>query len=157
MSASDPNWPWDFWQMVGTFAIAGVAWWQIGSLKRQQRGWNTLEACERYERDPVLNAVLMKLRDARDGGDLGAHPRNYRAETTVLLNYLDGIAIGVAQRFYNKRIVRDHLEQIMRDHVAEFLEPGFAARMELDTTGFARLRGLLREWDAPPPRTFFRF
>jgi hypothetical protein len=147
----DPSWPWDLIQAIGSIATAAVAWWQISSLKNQQKGWKTLEACERYESDPVLHDVLLKLRDARDSGQLYKTPRTFRAETATLMNYLDGIAIGQAQGFYNKAIVRDHLEGIMKDHVGEFLSPDLASRMELDTTGFARLRALIAEWDNARP------
>jgi len=67
----------DWWsaiQGVAIIATAIIAWWQIGSLKRQQKGWKTLEVCERYESDPVLDAALKALRKARNGDGLAAEP-----------------------------------------------------------------------------------
>jgi hypothetical protein len=111
---------WAAIQAVGTIAAVGVAAYQIHALRRDQRAWRTLEACERYERDPTLTRILECLRDARDKGSLTNNPRPYRLEASTLLNYCDGIAIGVAQKFYLEKIVRDHLEPIIRDHVEEF-------------------------------------
>ena len=147
MGLGDPNWPWDVVQGVGAVATALVAWWQIGSLKSQQQGWKTLEACERYESDPVIHKILICLRDARDNKELAQDPRKYRAEISLLMNYLDGLAIGQFQGFYNKNIIRDHMEEIIRDHVREFLDSEFAKRTDLDTGGFPNVVRLLKEWD----------
>jgi hypothetical protein len=136
LGSADPNWPWDILQAAGAIATAVVAWWQIGSLKEQQQGWKTLEACERYESDPVIHKILICLRDARDDKTLAENPRKFRAEISLLLNYLDGLAIGQFQGFYNKNIIRDHMESIIRDHVAEFLEPKFCQK---DGTGCQRV------------------
>jgi hypothetical protein len=126
---------------------AAIAWFQIGALRRDQRGWETLKACERYENDPVLHSVLKKLGAVRDSGELAANPRLFRIEATILLNYLDGIAIGEEQGFYNGTIVQDHLEPIVRDHAKEFLDPVMSAHMKLDAEGFPTLCRLIRRWD----------
>jgi hypothetical protein len=123
---------WPALQGVALCATAFIAWYQIGALRRDQKAWKTLEACERYESDEVLTEALKVLRDARDSGRLKENPRPFRMEASTLLNYLEGIATGQAQGFYNQDIVRDHLEPIIRDHIAEFLEPDMARRMEID-------------------------
>ena len=112
---------WSAVQAVGTIAATGVAAYQIHALRRDQKAWRTLEACERYERDPTLTQICECLRDARDKGELDKNPRPFRLEASTLLNYCDGIAIVVIQKFYVERIVKDHLEPIIRDHVEEFL------------------------------------
>lgn len=147
-----------FWSAIQAFALAAaaaIAWYQIGALRRDQKAWKSLEACEKYDFDLVLNGVLTKLRDARDAGDLAKNPRPLRMEVTVLLNYLDGIATGVAQHFYNEDVIRDHLEPIIRDHVDEFLEPGMALRIAIDPKDYSKVRLLLTRWDNEPPRHSF--
>ena len=40
---------WSAVQAVGTTAATGVAAYQIHALRRDQKAWRTLEACERYD------------------------------------------------------------------------------------------------------------
>jgi hypothetical protein len=102
---------WSAVQAVGTIAATGVAAYQIHALRRDQKAWRTLEACERYERDPTLTKICERLRDARDKGELDKNPRPFRLEASTLLNYCDGIAIGVIQSFTSKELSRIILSQ----------------------------------------------
>jgi hypothetical protein len=145
---------WSAVQAVGTIGALGVAAYQIRALRRDQKAWRTLEACERYERDPTLTKICECLRDARDKGELDKNPRPFRLEASTLLNYCDGIAIGVVQKFYVERIVKDHLEPIIRDHVREFLSDQMAPRIEIDPKSFARLVEMINRWDQPRAPSF---
>jgi hypothetical protein len=129
---------WSAVQAIGTISAIGVAAYQIHALRRDQKAWRTLEACERYERDPALTKICECLRDARDKGELDRDPRPFRLEASTLLNYCDGIAIGVVQKFYVEKIVQDHLEPIIRDHVEEFLSAKMGPKIEIDPKSFAR-------------------
>jgi hypothetical protein len=129
---------WSAVQAVGTIAATAVAAYQIHALRRDQKAWPTLEACERYERDPTLTKICECLRDARDKGKLDENPRPFRLEASTLLNYCDGIAIGVVQKFYVEKIVKDHLAPIIRDHVEEFLSVKMAPRIGIDPKSFSR-------------------
>ena len=143
-----------FWAAVaaiGTVATALVAWYQIGALKRQQQGWETLKACDRYDTDPVIDAALNKLRDHRNSGTLASNPMAVRLEITTVLNYLDGVATGIAQGLYDERIARDHLEPIMRDHVREFLSLEMTGKMEFELASYERLLQLLDSWKPKKP------
>ncbi len=149
----DQNWPWDMLQAVGALvqavgvvAAAIIAWWQISALRRQQRGWETLKACERYDTDVILDGALKTLRDKRDTGQLKQDPRPYRLEMTIVLNYIEHVVIGVNQGFYDEQIVKDHLETIMRDHVGEFLDPDMARRSEIDKDDYIATTEFLDRW-----------
>jgi len=72
----------------------------------------------------------------------------------TVMNYLEGIAIGVQQGFYNDAIVRDHLEDIMRDHVSEFLAPAVVQAAGWGSNEYGRLTTLLGKWQ--PNNTHFR-
>jgi hypothetical protein len=155
MIVDDPNTPWNFWSAFGAiasaaaaFMTAGVAWYQISALRTQQQGWETLKACERYDSDAVLNEALKKLRDARDSGELEKNPRPFRLEITTIMNYLEGVATGIEQGFYDARIVRDHLEPIMRFHAGEVLNPIMLRRLEVHADDFDRVKRLPDSWDA---------
>jgi hypothetical protein len=139
-----------FWaavQGVALAAAAGIAGFQIRAIRHDQKGWETLKACEKYDGDPVLHVVLKRLGRARDSGELNENPRKFRIDATILLNYLDGLAIGEAQRLYDGKIVQDHMEPIIREHVKEFLNTSVAPRMELDIDGFPDLDRLVKKWD----------
>lgn len=141
---------WDALQAAGTFFAAGIAWFQISSFKRQQKGWETLKACERYESDPILDACLRTIREVRkaDGG-LPAGAQSVSVDIITILNYLDGLAIGVRQGFYDAKIVRDHLEPVIRFHVDEFLDADVARLLRIKDSDFRLLRDLVKEWDLP--------
>jgi hypothetical protein len=47
------------------------------------------------------------------------------------------------------------MESIIRDHVAEFLEPNFAKKTELDVNGFPSVVRLIKEWPDSKPRYKF--
>lgn len=151
----DPNAPWDFWAAVGALAGSGaaalaalIAWYQISELRRQQKGWQSLKVCERYDSDPVLNEALKKLRDARDSGALATDPRPLRLEITIVMNYLEGVATGIAQGFYDERVVRDHLEPIIKFHADEVLEKTMIAKLEIDAEDFSRVKALCSRWES---------
>jgi hypothetical protein len=145
---------WSAVQAIGTISAIGVAAYQIHALRRDQKAWRTLEACERYERDPALTKICECLRDARDKGELDRDPRPFRLEASTLLNYCDGIAIGVVQKFYVEKIVQHHLEPIIRDHVEEFLSAKMAPKIEIDPKSFARLVEMIARWDKARATSF---
>lgn len=128
-------------------ATATIAWRQIHLLRRDQKNWETLKACEKYDTDPVLMAALQILRDARNSGELTSKPKTYSLEMITILNYFEGIVIGIEQRFYNEDIVYDHLKPIIEDHVSEFLsEPSRTAILDGQSDSYSRLTHKLDEW-----------
>lgn len=148
--------PWAAIQGIALLLAAAIAWHQIGSLRREQKNWETLKACERYESDQVITQCLIALRAARRDNKLTAEPIQYSLEMSTILNYLEGIAIGVEQGFYNRKIVRDHLETIMVKHVGEFLGPPLRAVMlEGNPDYYSSLEEILKSWKKRR-RTYFR-
>jgi hypothetical protein len=156
-----PEWPtiWAAVQGLAVCATAAVAWYQLNALREEQeqrrsdeKAWRTLEACERYEGDLIINQALKALRDARDGGWKEKSARSLRFEAILVLNYFEGIAIAADQGFYVEHIVRDHLEHMMRDHVDEFLESDMVRWMELNAGDFVKLKSLLERWADRPIR-----
>jgi hypothetical protein len=61
----DRTWA-DWWaaiQGLATIAVAIIAGYQIRQLRKDQGGWETLRACEKYDTDPVLDKALMCIRE----------------------------------------------------------------------------------------------
>jgi hypothetical protein len=116
----DRTWA-DWWGMVqglAPCATAGVAWYQLGALRdeqelrrRDEKAWRTLQACERFEGDVVIDNALRAIRDARFDGKLESDPRSVRLETILVFNYFEGKAIAAEQGFYVESIVREHLSR----------------------------------------------
>ena len=150
----DGSFPWDFLQAVGTGAAVAVAWYQLWKLRKDQRGWETLKMCERYDTDPLLDTALREIKKVRDANSLKTHAFNVRLDITTILNYLDGIAIGTLEGFYDERIVRDHLEEIAEGHVKEFLDPDVLANMQFTANYWPYIQRLLRQWQRKPKRTY---
>jgi hypothetical protein len=149
-----------FWAALtafGTFGLIGLGWYQITAVRNENKGWRTLEACERYESDPVLDVCLRNIFAANQTGDFTANPQNYRLDATTVLNFFDGIAIGIAQDLYLEELVRDHLEPIVKWYVEVYLEPVFASRMGIDPTiEYPRLIKLNQKWKLDQSITRFR-
>jgi hypothetical protein len=68
----------------------------------------------------------------RDGvpGKEGCEKIHFSA--IVILNYLDGIAIGVHQGLYVEELARDHLKDIVCTRVRNLLETAFAQEVKFD-------------------------
>jgi hypothetical protein len=68
-----------------------------------------------------------------------------------VLNYLEGIGIGINEGLYDKDIVRAYLGTIIVGTVEEYITSGIAARAERDGVRsdpdeFARITELAKEW-----------
>jgi hypothetical protein len=142
--------PWtDFWAAttaVATTLLFLVGWLQIRAARNQTKGWQTMAICERYESDPVLHECLLGIAAGRRSGDFLTDSKKYRIEVTTILNYLDGIAIGIEQNLYVEDIARDHLEAIANHYVKEYLTPQFAASVGFDLADYDRLRAMSARW-----------
>lgn len=79
----------------------------------------TLQACTRFDIDPILYHACRRLWDSADcGRNYKENPKISIHDVIVVANYLDGIAIGAEQGFYDPVIVRDHLGP----HISKFIE-----------------------------------
>ena len=132
---------------LATLALFIAALSQTISIRNEARRSRTLAICERYDFDPVLDRCLRNLRRAKASGSFEKDPVRYRIDVSTVLNYLDGIAIGIEQELYIEDLARDHLEPIVRDHVNEYLDPVMAKKLDFDPRGFMRLIRLARAWD----------
>jgi type VI protein secretion system component VasK len=53
--------PWDAITAIATIGIATVGGWQITAIRRQTKGWKTLEICEKHDQDPIIDQALRNL------------------------------------------------------------------------------------------------
>src|SRR5438045_17812 len=92
------------WVAVGTLALAGATLalviaglLQISSIRDEARRTRTLAICDRYDFDPILDRSLRNLKRAKANGSFQANPKDFRLDVSTVLNYLDGVAIGIEQ------------------------------------------------------------
>lgn len=118
------------------------------NAERRTREWETLKACQRYDYDPVLDEATRRIWVASNQG------KDYRAreldprDITSLLNYLDGIAIGIQQDLYIENIVKDHLGIVFDHAVKSFLDSGI-----IEKEGFDCLLAVHARWFRVSERT----
>lgn len=106
-----------------TAILVAVGVSQIRVGRDEARLSRTLAACDRYDTDPVLDASLHRLAEARDSDILMQEPAKFRTDITTLLNYLSSLAVGIEQDLYDGDVIRDHMEPVIKWHVAQYLAP----------------------------------
>lgn len=113
--------------------------------------WETLKACQRYDFDPVLEQATARI--ALTAGHLRDYSRLAKEDRDVvcLLNYLDGLATGIAQKLYIEDMVRDHLAPVFDHAVVNFIETG-----TIDRVGYAKLLALHARWFQPSSPTGYQ-
>jgi hypothetical protein len=143
----------EFWVAIGTAALAAatvalilIGLRQINAIKWENRQWETLKACDRYTFDPILDACLRKLRDAKAAKSYDGQEKNYRFEITTVLNCLEGIAVGIYQGVYIEDLARDHLQGVVTEHVNEYLKDGAPRKIDFEAGAFPYVIALSDRW-----------
>jgi len=93
---------------------------QVLELRHEAKQERTLEYCNRYDCDPILDGALRRLGEARETGKLIKN-YNITADVATVLNYLDGLATGIAQELYIEELAKDHMEHVFLKHVEQYL------------------------------------
>lgn len=144
------------WTALGTMVLAvvttllvAVGAFQIAALKREQLKSRTLVEASKYDTDPVLNECIRMLHEGRVSGALVDDPLKYRPQIIALLNYLDGVAIGIEQGLYIDKLAKDHLKEIVEKHVAEYLEnQKLMKQIGSKVANFHRLAAMAKRWSS---------
>ena len=144
---------------VATIGLAIVATRQLSALIEQLKlareaderadrrliETNTLRVCEFIYRDPVVYTASQRIWAASDDGteygnaDIASH------DLIVVLNYLDGIAIGIKQRVYSAEIVKDHMESTFVK-IIDVIRPAVVPRILPDWKGYEAITELRNGW-----------
>jgi hypothetical protein len=138
---------------VMTLAVV-VALYQIRVTKKEAAKWRTIEACERYDVDPILDAALRRLHSSRLDGKLDSKLEVLKPDLTTVLNYLDGIAIGIAQGVLIEEIVKDQMEPIFHSHFEKYFTDKMMNGAGLDKEHFVHLAALMAKWNRKPMVNF---
>jgi hypothetical protein len=142
-----------------TLALVIFAVTQIVLARRDARINRTLAACEKYDFDPVLDAICRRLAAARESGDLKNNPQDHRLDLYSILNYMESIAIGVQRGLYSNSVVRAHMEPIFVGCIEEYINSGIVTRAApAHPVGGAisvgedydKMIALVKRWNTPP-------
>ena len=125
---------------------------QAIDARENEKKWKTIEACERYDTDPILDFALRSLRAARLSKALDKRPEKYKTDITTVLNYLDGIAISVLQGVLVESLVRDHIGGIVNSHVERYILSGLAERAGIELSNYRNLIELDRRFSLAADR-----
>jgi hypothetical protein len=136
----------------GTSALAllvGIT--QLISLRHNAKVRETLSACERYDSDGVITQCLRSLKQGEDSGEIALKPTAYSLDLITILNYFEGIAIGISQGLYDKKVAKDHLEPIIAYYVDKYMSSEAQRHFSIDApSDYNRLIALHNEWRASP-------
>jgi len=91
--------------------------------RAEAKKWATLEACKVVEENVMLAKAADHIWEHSSSSTVfdETTKENAEREILLLLNYLDGIAIGLKQKLYEPAIVRDQLGPYFRRYVEVFL------------------------------------
>ncbi len=126
-------------------------WRKINETKEENRKWKTLEVCQAYEQNPCIEGAARRVYESKKIGELAKDPKRFGRDAITLLNYLDGVAIGVRQGLYIEDLARDHLKEIVSANVTRFLLCGKPESFEIDDRDYQFLLAMHSQWNAQKP------
>jgi hypothetical protein len=121
---------------------------QIVAIRHEAKQERTLVFCHRYDTEIVLDQALRRLGEARAAGAIDNNWSN-KSDATSVLNYLDALAVGIAQDLYIEQLARDHMDAIVVHHVEQYLGE-VASNLGLRKEDYAFLLNLADRWSSVP-------
>ena len=121
---------------------------QIKDAHLESKKWRTLEICAQYElNDNLANSAKNIFIAFSKGEPDEATCKAIERDAVVILNYLDGIAIGVGQGLYIEELARDHLKNIVEYHVSKLLKSSSKPIFkEIDENNYLFLIDMNSKW-----------
>lgn len=134
---------------VATLLLVGVGTWQITEIREEAKKERTLAACNRYDTDQLLDQSVRRFSAAQKNGWFAADPSKFKSDAVFILNYLDSIAIGIAQNVYSESLARDHIGPILCGYVEDLLDQTIARELGISAESFAHLMVVYNRWLQP--------
>ena len=94
-------------EVVALLGVAVIAYWQLHAYREDAKKRNTLDALTKYSLDPTLHKAKEYLWAKTDGGNKWEtlKTRTDRTNASGLLNYLEVIAHGYQQNYFDRETV----------------------------------------------------
>jgi len=134
---------------IATAALAAIAWVQARYAISSQKQWATLQACDRYDSDLLIQKAVEELKEF--GGRTFSEWIPGRLNATRIMNYFGAIAIGMQQGFYDKEIAEAHLKTILFSRYRELIQAGWLS-IEQTEQDFPEVLWLMAQWRDVPAR-----
>lgn len=132
-----------------TIFLILVGWRQLVQLRRENRKWHTVEYVNRYDNDPILHECLKRLGEARRNQTLIDMNGSLKTEAATVLNYIDGLGVGIEQGLYVEPIARDHLRPIVIHTVKTYLQDERVAKgLGVDREHYKAAIRLMESWSS---------
>jgi hypothetical protein len=143
---------------IVTLSLVVVGAWQISDVRRNQRTWTSLQACDRYDLEPMIvsarDTVRNAERDIADNPEIQfdkSRQREIAGAARRVLNFFDAIAIGIRQELYLGELVKAHLENIIKGNLEDIIKcgkkiPEIKADLNEFTVSYEDLDRMLKEW-----------
>jgi hypothetical protein len=149
-----------YFQLRGLKVQLGQAASDAIDRNNQEDRRNTLNAIQRAENDPYLQRAYRTIARVTKGTLNYSKTHICKYYVNIILNYYEGIAVGIAQKIYVEAMAKDYLAESLQKAVKiwlrgdtddDFVPPTamFAA------SDFPELRKLYDRW-FPPKSTEFR-
>lgn len=106
-------------------ALAGLGGvvFQMKAQRLESRKWATVKACRAIEENSNLVTAIDSLFEASEKGTHYSNDllKSHLSEIITVLNYLDGVAIGICQGIYVEAIAKDNLGPMVKKAVEVYL------------------------------------
>jgi hypothetical protein len=122
---------------------------QIKMARESEIEINTITACGKYDTDPVLYEIHRRIWENSDKGTKYSRETIDQHDAIVMLNYLDGIAIGVKQGVLSNAITKDHLGAVYIKAV-DIIIPALFGNFE----GYEAIEEMRSGWKTPTPTAY---
>ncbi len=142
-----------FWTAILSLVTIGLAYmvyWQVGCLREDAKQARTILACERYDLDPLLQKAASKLDKIVRTKKFVREAKKYKSEITLVLNYLEQLAIGCNCNVYHEGLLKTFMREIFRGHIKDLVDSGAAAKTsdERDPREFEVMLALSKKWES---------
>ena len=141
----------DDWNDIAAIAaILGLPFglWQLRMGFLQQKKWQTLNACFKYEESESLRRDIDAISEKKKGPNDYSNmvEAGFELNMLMLLNYFDALAIGVKQGLYRESIIKAHMKAIIPHYVEEVLEKLPADADRIQRKYYTSLLDLYKKW-----------
>jgi hypothetical protein len=152
---------------IASVILFVVAFVQLRGLKDQlkqstdqEKRRNTLAVVERVETDAALREAYKAIWDSSAGGTDYSKTTEQKYHVLTILNFFEGVAVGIAQQIYVESMARDYLNDVLKKSVEVWLLAESAEGLKLPakmfaSTDFEELRRLYSKW-FPQQRATYR-
>ncbi len=131
--------------LMTVLVVTGI--YQILIIRAENKKSRTIDICNRYSSDAVLNECLGRLYEARLSGDLDLNPLKYRPKVVGVLTYFEIIAVGIQQGIYGEKMTHQYHEIPLRAYVGRYLNNGRAKKFDIELESCKYLLALAEKWE----------